>query len=221
MCAYVSAVGSWLSELVWSYRLVCGTMPLWCYIDGCPFPQQCGKNKTTTFPRSMKFAGSSMDLAAEKCVYHLVNSSLHTMSKADATKAAREMELHTYEEPTEDEAEDGDVALSLDVRPQLPPRRRVSKRRGDEVSPSPKRARLELEHDEAAPDPLVEGISDQVSALVAKCLSLRTSGARLEARKCIANAEDAAREAQAIAMAVAHAFDDVATQLNRAWHSMG
>ena len=109
MCAYVSAVGSWLSELVWSYRLVCGTMPLWCYIDGCPFPQQCGKNKTTTFPRSMKFAGSSMDGAVEKCVYHLMSSSLHTMSKADATRAAREMELHTYEEPTEDEAEDGNA----------------------------------------------------------------------------------------------------------------
>ncbi len=191
-------------------------MPLWHYIDGCPFPQQCGKNKTTTFPKSIKFAGLSMDPAVEKCVYHLMNSSLHTMSKADATRAAREMELHTYEEPTEDEAEDGDVALPLDVRPQSPPQGRVSKRRGDEVSPSPKRARLELEHDEAAPDPLVKGISDQVSALVAKCLSLRTSGARVEARKCIADAEDAARKAQAIAMAAAQAFGDVATKLSRA-----
>ena len=72
----------------------------------------------------------------------------------------------------------------------------------------------------------MKGISDQVSALVAKSLSGSSSsspdsGATREAKKCIADAEDAARKAQAIAMAAAQAFGDVATKLNRAWHSMG
>jgi hypothetical protein len=200
-------------------------MPLWHYIDGCPFPQQCGKNKTTAFPKSMKFAGLSMDLAVEKCVYHLMSSSLHSMSKVDATRAAREMEFHTYEEPTDDEAEDADDTLSLDVRPQSPPRGRVT-RHGHGVGPRTKRARKELDHDEGAPDPLVKGISDQVSALVAKNLSASSSSssdsaARREAKKCIADAEDAARKAPAIAMSAAQAFGDVAKKLNRAWHSMG
>ena len=73
----------------------------------------------------------------------------------------------------------------------------------------------------------MKGISDQVSVLVAKSLASTASFdaesaaiARM-AKKCIADAEDAARKAQAIAQAAAQAFGDVAMKLNRAWHSMG
>ena len=119
------------------------------------------------------------------------------------------------------------VPFPLDLRPRSPPRGGVTQRQRHEVGPSTKRARLELEHDEENdPDPLVKGISDQVSALVAKNLtssSSASSGAesKREARKCIADAEDAARKAQAIAQAGAQAFGDVATKLNRAWQLMG
>ena len=151
-------------------------MPVWHYIDGCLLPQQCGKNKTTTIATSMKFAGLSQDHAVEKCVYHLVNSSLHNMSRVDAIKAARGMDFYTYEEPTDDEAEGDKVPFPLDLRPRSPPRGRVTQRQRHEVGPSTKRARLEYEHDEEnGPDPLVKGISDQVSALVARNLTSRSS----------------------------------------------
>ena len=88
-------------------------MPVWHYIDGCPFPEQCRKNKTTTIAKSMKFAGLSQDHAVEKCVYHLVNSSLHNMSRVDAIKAARGMDFYTYEEPTDDEADGGQGTISV------------------------------------------------------------------------------------------------------------
>ena len=72
----------------------------------------------------------------------------------------------------------------------------------------------------------MRGISDQVSVLVAKSLASSSKASfdaesNREAKKCIADAEDAARKAQAIAQAAAQAFGDVAMKLNRAWHSMG
>ena len=199
------------------YRLACDRMPLWHYIDGCPLPEQCRKNKTTTIAKSVKLAGLSMDHAVEKCVYHLMNSSLHTMSRLDAIRAARGMDFHIYEEPTDDEAEDDKDKAEEDIEQRSPPR--------DRAAPSTNRAREVEQEEEFVPDPLVKGISDQASVLVAKSLATSSSASsdaesKREAKKCIADAEDAARMAQAIAQAAAQAFGDVAMELNRACHSM-
>jgi hypothetical protein len=222
-----------------SPRLVCGRMPLWHYIQGCPFPAECGRNKTTPFAKSMTFSGATQDAAVEKCVYHLVNSSLHKMRRADAIDAARRMEFHTYDEATDDEAAENLDALAQ--RPRSPPRGVLRQPRSQPPpapqpsDPSSKRIRLQLENDaqssdqvsELEGDPLVKDISNQVSELVAKNLSNLSNlssgsdaDSKREARKCIADAEDAALKAQAIAQSAAQAFADVANKLNRAWHSM-
>ena len=231
MCVYVSAIAisssaNFSSVVSTSPRLVCNRMPaVWHYIKGCPFPEQCGRNKTTTIAKSMAFSGVTQDAAVEKCVYHLVNSSLHKMRRADAIDAARGMEFYTYEEPTDDEAEAEEAEGNpLAQQPRSPPR--GVPRQRPAIGPSSKRARLELGDDaQSDGDPLVKDISDQVSELVAKNLTNLSSGfdaeSKREARKCIADAEDAARKAQAIALSAAQAFGDVATKLSRAWHSMG
>jgi hypothetical protein len=240
MCVYVSAIAisssaTFSSVVSTSPRLVCNRMPLWHYIQGCPFPAECGRNKTTPFAKSMTFSGATQDAAVEKCVNHLVNSSLHKMRRADAIDAARRMEFHTYEEPTDDEAEENLEGNPLAQRPRSPPRGVLRQPRSQPPpaprspppsGPSSKRARLELENDaQSDGDPLVKDISDQVSELVAKNFTNLSSGSdaesKREARKCIADAEDAARKAQAIAQSAAQAFADVANKLNRAWHSMG
>ena len=209
--------------------LVCGRMPVWHYIQGCPFPAECGRKKTTPVAKNMTFSGLTKEAAVEKCVHHLMSSSLHQMRKADAIEAAENMEMQTFEEDTDDESARNSDALAQ--RPRSPPVDRLRQPRKlpppapQPAEPRQKRGRvLPLDDAELQEDPLVRDISDQVSQLVAKNLSSSSfdsgSDAKREARKCIADAEDAALKAQAIAQSAAQAFADVANKLNRAWHSM-
>jgi hypothetical protein len=209
--------------------LVCGRMPVWHYIQGCPFPAECGAKKTTVATKNMTFSGLTKEAAVEKCVHHLVSSSLHQMRKADAIEAAENMEMQTFEEDTDDESARNSDALAQ--RPRSPPvgglrlPRKLPPPAPQPAEPRQKRGRvLPLDDAEPQEDPLVRDISDQVSQLVAQNLSNSSfdsgSEAKREARKCIADAEDAALKAQAIAQSAAQAFADVANKLNRAWHSM-
>ena len=209
--------------------LVCGRMPVWHYIQGCPFPAECGRKKTTPFAKNMTFSGLTQEAAVEKCVHHLMSSSLHQMRRADAIAAAEGMEMQSFEEDTDDESARNSDALAQ--RPRSPPvgglrlPRKLPPPAPQPDEPRQKRSRvLPLDDAELQEDPLVRDISDQVSQLVAKNLSSSSfdsgSDGKREARKCIADAEDAARKAQAIAQSAAQAFADVANKLNRAWHSM-
>ena len=87
----------------------------------------------------------------------------------------------------------------------------------------PKSRRLAIEPAETDSDPLVTDISTRVAALVQADISARGSlssnsalQTRRSAKRNIADAEEAARKAEAIAISAAQAFGGVAAKLSRA-----
>jgi hypothetical protein len=241
--------------------LRCGKMPVWHYISGCPFPAECGRNKTTPVRKNLTFSGATKEAAIEVCVQHLMTSSLHQLSRALATAGAERMQLQCFEEDTDDES--SATASALAERPRSPPAGRLRMPRA-KPPPAPNvdeprqkrgrvlaldnepigaarlriapqiapQVRIEPQDSDVEADPLVSEISQQVSRLVAQSLGdlsieagseakRDASDAKREARRCIAEAEDAALKANAISLAAAQAFADVANKLNRCWHAMG
>ena len=154
--------------------------------------------------KSLTFSGLTMEDAVEKCAQHMIQSSLHKRSRTEAYDIAWSQNMSEHDEPTEDEMEDSQV------RP----------------IPVAKARRLALGTAETDPDPLVADISTRVAALVHSDISSRGSRSsssglqtRRDAKRNIADAEEAARKAQSIAISAAQAFGDVAAKLNRA-HNM-
>jgi hypothetical protein len=61
----------------------------WYYISGCPFEGECGAKRTTDVKKKrLSFYGSTEEEAQEKCVNHLVLSSLQNKSKRVVWEAA-------------------------------------------------------------------------------------------------------------------------------------
>ena len=173
----------------------------WYYISGCPLLEECNANAKSGKKKSLTFSALTVDDAVEKCAQHMIQSSLHNRSRSEAYDIAWSQNMNEHEEPTEDEME--------------------------EPVPVTKARRLAaLETTETDPDPLVSDISVRVAALVNSDISSRGSRSsssglqtRRGAKRNIADAEEATRKAQSIAISAAQAFGEVAAKLNRA-HNM-
>jgi hypothetical protein len=177
----------------------------WYYISGCPLLEECNAHKVSGKKKSLTFSALTMEDAVEKCAQHMIQSSLHKRSRSEAYDIAWSQNMSEHDEPTEDEMEDSQV----------------------KPIPVAKARRLAaLETTETDPDPLVTDISIRVAALVNSDISSRGSRSsssglqtRRDAKRNIADAEEAARKAQSIAISAAQAFGEVAAKLNRA-HNM-
>ena len=173
----------------------------WYYISGCPLPEECNAHKTVTSKKkSLTFSGLTIEDAVEKCAQHLMQSSLHKLSKAQAFDIAQNHAINEHEEEDKEEEE-------------------------EDPMPVAKARRLALEPAEES-DPLVADIGNRVAALVKADFSSShgssSSGlqTRRDAKRNIADAEEAARKAQTIAMSAAQAFGECAAKLNRACHQL-
>ena len=180
---------------------VVAAMPTtWYYISGCPLPEECNAHKTVTSKKkSLTFSGLTIEDAVEKCAQHLMQSSLHKLSKAQAFDIAQNQAINEHEEEDKEEEE--------------------------HPMPVAKARRLALEPAEES-DPLVADIGNRVAELVRADFNSShgssSSGwrTRRAAKRNIAGAEEAARKAQTIVMSAAQAFGDVAAKLNRAYHQL-
>ena len=179
------------------------TMPkTWYYIKGCPCPEECSRLKTAGAKRKvLTFNGLCQEDAVENCAQHLMNSQLHNKGRKWAFDMAWEQTLHEYEEPTDDEAEAGGEEDPEEAIVPRPPKCR-------RLTP------VKLE----AP-PLLDDLNTRVAALVGRPSSSQGQSLR-EARRLIADAEEAAQKAQGIALQAAAAFQEVAQKLSSVLHSL-
>ena len=185
----------------------------WFFVDGCPFPDECNALKTRTTAKRLKWTGKTGQDAVDKCAHHLMQSQLHRKTKKDAYEAAWDG-LQSYEDNTEDEADEGDAT---------PPR--PTKRSRTAIADEA------LSHgDDDSADPLVTQIAMQVEKQVERLRERREQSSsstllvRTDERRAvlhaavqnIADAEAACRKAQGFAQSAAKAFGEVASKLNRA-----
>ena len=171
-------------------------MPTVYYIYGCPFADECSAQKTSSVKRNknMSFYGKTAVEAQDKCCNHLTLSSLHNKSKRMAWEATRYQEVFTYEADTDDDE-------PMDVVEQTP------------TTTSPETSD-KCPHCGNHADALLTDLSLVEGSAAASSSNSRSLRA---VKGHIADAEQAARKAQEIAMNAALAFGDVASELSQAY----
>ena len=143
----------------------------------------------------MSFYGKTVVEAQEKCCNHLTLSSLHNKSKRMAWEATRYQEVFTYEADTDDDE-------PMDVVEQTP------------TTTSPETSHKCPRCGNHADALLTELSLVERSAAASSSVNSRSLRA---VKGHIADAEQAARKAQEIAMNAALAFGDVASELSQAY----
>ena len=205
---------------------------LWHYIDRCPFERECMANHTSLKKKKkVVFYGTSEEEAQEKCVQHLMNSSLHNKTHQVAWEKTRKMPMKTYEEPTDEEASDEEKAEVKEEKADSWSGGDSGDSEGGSDHERPwKRRHLAMPNTASdSKDPLVEEMTNNIFGKVSSMLSTshgRSSSSDSSVRglraamQHIKDAEDAATKAQAIAANATQAFGEVAKQLNRAFTSL-
>jgi hypothetical protein len=187
------------------------------YISGCPFDGECGAKKTTNGKKHVLiFYGSTAVEAQGKCANHLLRCSLHNKSRFVAWAAAIDQDIHTIKHCAELVAWDSIDRLLHTFDDSNSGEENETHEVGM-MKPS-KCPRLEYGcGDEAEAGHSIAKLSSNVSMSIEAASS---SGSLRATKGYIADAEQAARKAQNIAINAALAFGDVAEKLNRVIKSL-
>ena len=194
------------------------------FLNGCPFPDECNKEKTTSKPKKLRFWGWTVDDCKQSICEHLKNSQLHdkinTMDEARA--ALDQLENLDIQEGEMEQANEEPPSSQAKARAKSPgvnrsrresgheDRRRDRSDRRDRRGRRRSRSRSRSGGRERAASSLVEQ-TQQLARFSA--LGQSTGEQQQKMLKLINSAADAAFMAKSICEGASAAFDEVGTKL--------